>query len=119
MTRIAAIGEVMIELSPYLTAQEETREIKALSFAGDTYNTAVYMARLGVSPSYATALGDDPYSDQILQNMRAEGIGTEVVARVAERNPGLLLIHNSSEVQLAFYYCRRVVLLRELFVDPT
>lgn len=119
MTRIAAIGEVMIELSPYLTAQEETREIKALSFAGDTYNTAVYMARLGVSPSYATALGDDPYSDQILENMRAEGIGTELVTRVAERNPGLYIIHNSPEGEREFYYWRREAPARELFSDPT
>ena len=119
MTRIAAIGEVMIELSPYLTAQEENREIKALSFAGDTYNTAVYMARLGAETSYATALGDDPYSDQILQCMRDEGIGTALVTRVPERNPGLYIIHNSPEGEREFYYWRGQAPARELFSDPT
>lgn len=119
MTRIAAIGEVMIELSPYLTAQEESREIKALSFAGDTYNTAVYMARLGMDTCYATALGDDPYSDQILQSMRDEGIGAELVTRVPERNPGLYIIHNSPEGEREFYYWRGEAPARELFSDPT
>lgn len=119
MTRIAAIGEVMIELSPYLTAQEETREIKALSFAGDTYNTAVYMARLGANTCYATALGDDPYSDQILQCMRDEGIGTALVTRVPERNPGLYIIHNSPEGEREFFYWRGEAPARELFSDPT
>src|SRR5690625_5845253 len=77
------------------------------------------MARLGVSPSYATALVDVPYSDQILENMRAEGIGTELVTRVAERNPGLYIIQNSSEGEREFYYWRREAPARELFSDPT
>src|SRR5690625_4449888 len=114
MTRIAAIGEVMIELSPYLTAQEETREITALSFAGDTYNTAGHMAGLGVSPSYATAGGGDPYRDQVLEGMRAEGIGTELGTRVPQRNPGVYIIHSSPEGEREFYYWRGEAPARDL-----
>src|SRR5690625_7714236 len=51
--------------------------------------------------------------------MRAEGIGTELVTRVAERNPGLYIIHNSSEGEREFYYWRREAPARELFSDPT
>ena len=46
MAHIAAIGEVMVELAPFPTTDGNGREIMALSFAGDTYNTSVYMARL-------------------------------------------------------------------------
>ena len=38
----------------------------ALDFAGDTFNTAVYLARRGLPVAYATALGDDIYSDRIV-----------------------------------------------------
>ncbi len=119
MVHIAAIGEVMLELSPYPTAQEERREIKALSFAGDTYNTCVYMARLGLQVDYATILGDDPYSDQILEAMHNEGIGAELIERLPRRMPGLYMIRNSPEGEREFFYWRGEAPARELFSDPT
>lgn len=117
--RIAAIGEVMVELSPYPSSQEETREIKALSFAGDTYNTSVYMARLGLETNYATILGDDAYSDQILDRMHDEGIGTDMIERRSGRAPGLYIIRNSPDGEREFFYWRNEAPARELFADPT
>src|SRR6187399_2663481 len=84
--RIASIGECMIELRQ-LPDGHLTR-----SFGGDTLNTAVYLARLGVSVDYVTALGDDPLSEEMLAGWRAEGVGTGLVARVPGRLPGLYLI---------------------------
>ncbi len=118
MARIAAIGEVMVELSPYPTAQEETREIMALSYAGDTYNTSVYMSRLGLQTDYVTRLGDDPYSDQIIQRMHNENIGTEMIERVTGRSPGLYIIRNTPDGEREFFYWRREAPARELFSDP-
>lgn len=118
MAHIIAIGEVMVELSPYPTAQEEKREIKALSYAGDTYNTSVYMARLGLKTDYVTLLGDDPYSDQILQRMRDENIGTAMIERLPGRNPGLYIIRNSPDGEREFFYWRKEAPARELFADP-
>ena len=43
-----------------------------LSYGGDTLNTAVYLARLGRSVDYLTALGDDPYSDWMIDEWQAE-----------------------------------------------
>lgn len=116
---IAAIGEVMVELSPYPTAQEESREIKALSYAGDTYNTSVYMARLGLKTDYVTLLGDDAYSDQILQRMQDENIGAEMIERRAGRAPGLYIIRNTPDGEREFFYWRNEAPARELFSDPT
>lgn len=116
---IAAIGEVMVELSPYPSAQEERREIKALSFAGDTYNTSVYLARLGLKTDYATILGDDAYSDQILQRMQDEGIGTSLIERRTGRAPGLYIIRNTPDGEREFFYWRKEAPARELFSDPT
>ena len=53
MTRVASIGECMIELSPAADG------LLSRGFGGDTLNTAVYLARLGVAVDYVTALGDD------------------------------------------------------------
>ncbi|MGI9498689.1 MAG: PfkB family carbohydrate kinase, partial [Geminicoccaceae bacterium] len=64
-----------------------------MAFGGDTLNTAVYLARLtrgrGVAVDYITALGDDAYSEAMLGTWREEGVGTDLVARLEGRLPGL------------------------------
>ena len=45
-----------------------------------------------VPVAFASALGDDPYSDAIVALAYAEGIGTELILRDAGRLPGLALV---------------------------
>lgn len=115
MAHIAAIGEVMVELSPFPTQDAGGRDIMALSYAGDTFNTAVYLARLGLTTDYVTHLGDDPYSAQILQRMAAEDIGTGMITTMAGRSPGLYIIRNSINGEREFFYWRKEAPARELF----
>ena len=60
MTRVACIGECMIEL------KQAESGLFSRGYGGDTLNTAVYLARLGVGADYITALGDDPLSDEMI-----------------------------------------------------
>lgn len=115
MARIAAIGEVMVELAPYPVADNPGREIMSLSFAGDTYNTSVYMSRLGVDVDYVTQLGQDPYSEQILARMQQDKIGTALINQVAGRSPGLYIIRNTPDGEREFFYWRKEAPARELF----
>ena len=46
------------------------------------------LARLGVEVAYITALGDDPFSDDMLTGWRREGVSTAYVLRLP---PGLYL----------------------------
>lgn len=107
--RLVAIGECMLELSP------ADADHHRLGFGGDTLNTAVYLARLGVAVAYATALGDDPNSDQMVAAWQAEGIDTTLVVRLAGRLPGLYLIRNESDGERAFFYWRDQAAARQLF----
>ena len=66
--RVVAIGEVMIEMARGSDGRF------ALGCGGDTFNTAVYLARAGIPTAFATALGDDPFSDGILALAAAEGV---------------------------------------------
>ena len=54
------VGEVLIELARGAEGRF------SLSCGGDTFNTAVYLARAGIDVAFASALGDDPYSDSIM-----------------------------------------------------
>jgi 2-dehydro-3-deoxygluconokinase len=102
--RFAALGECMIEL------RHRDDQALALGSGGDTLNCAVYLARLvaqrGVRVDYVTALGDDPYSDAMLAQWRAEGVGTDHVLRIPGRLPGLYMIRTDPQGERTFYYWR-------------
>ena len=112
MPRIACIGECMIELSA------APGGLLARSYGGDTLNTAVYLARLGVAADYVTALGDDPWSDEMLRAWAGEGVGTGLVVRVPGRLPGLYLIDTDAAGQRRFFYWRDSAPARQLFDLP-
>lgn len=88
------------------------------AFGGDTLNTAVYLARLGVAIDYVTALGDDPFSDAMLAEWAAEGVGTGNVLRVPGRLPGLYLIETDAAGERRFLYWRDAAPARDLFLLP-
>jgi 2-dehydro-3-deoxygluconokinase len=110
--RIVSIGEVMIEM----TRGPDGRFSQACG--GDTFNTAVYLARRGLPVAYATALGDDIYSDRILALAAAEGIATDLIMRVPGRLPGLYLIETDAKGERTFHYWRDNAPARELFELP-
>ena len=111
MTKVASIGECMLEIS---AAQSEP-DLRRVGFGGDTLNTAIYLARLGVSVDYVTALGDDPYSQRMIEAWRGEGIGTDLVQRAAGRLPGLYMIELDERGERRFFYWRQQAPAREIF----
>ena len=110
--RFASIGECMLELS---TLGDDNY---SMAYGGDTLNTAVYLARLGVEVDYVTALGDDPLSERMVEAWQAEGVGTRLVLQVPGRLPGLYLIRRDARGERSFYYWRDQAPARELFALP-
>jgi 2-dehydro-3-deoxygluconokinase len=114
--RIVSIGECMIEMA------DKGDGTMTMAYAGDTLNTAVYLARLNgprLAVDYVTALGDDPYSDAMVAFWRQEGIGTDWVARLAGQLPGLYLIRTDAEGERSFFYYRSAAPARSLFDLPS
>ena len=107
--RVACIGECMVEL------REGPDGHLRRGFGGDTLNTAVYLARLGVAVDYVTALGDDAWSDEMLARWREEGIGTGLVHRLPGRLPGLYVIQTDPRGERRFLYWRDSAAARHLF----
>jgi 2-dehydro-3-deoxygluconokinase len=106
--RVRSIGECMIELSDLGGGR------LSLAYGGDSLNTALYMARLGVPVDYATALGDDPWSEEMLAFWRGEGVGTDLVQRLPGRLPGLYMIKLAEGGERSFYYWRSAAAAREM-----
>lgn len=115
MVQILAVGEVMVELAP--AGDADGKKLLALGFAGDTYNTAVYLARLGVKTAYFTRLGDDPYSGEVIRLMGAEGLDTASVETMPGRTAGLYLIANRPDGERSFSFWRDQSPAREMFAS--
>jgi 2-dehydro-3-deoxygluconokinase len=107
--KIACIGECMVEF-----AQSHDGLFRR-GFGGDTLNTALYLARLGIDTSYVTALGDDPLSEAMLAAWQAEGVATSEVLRVGGRVPGLYMIERDAKGERSFLYWRDRAPAREFF----
>jgi len=84
------VGEALIEL----VRGAEGRF--TLACGGDAFNTAIYLARAGIDVSFASALGDDPYSDSVMALVAAEGVSSNLILRVAGRLPGLCLVETGA-----------------------
>ncbi|MEM6463283.1 MAG: sugar kinase [Pseudomonadota bacterium] len=110
--RIACVGEAMIELS-----LQGSGNSAQLGFAGDTLNTAVYLARERPGAhdvSFVTCLGVDPLSERMVAFIEQEGV-TAQVGRVADRLPGLYAITTDSAGERSFSYWRENSAARLLF----
>lgn len=111
-TRVVCVGEVMIEMARGRDGRF------GIACGGDTFNTAIYLARGGIDVAYATALGDDRYSDGILALAAAEGMATELVLRMPGQSPGLYLIETDPQGARSFFYWRENSPARQLFEVP-
>ncbi len=113
---IASIGECMVEIFV------RDGGTCALGYGGDTLNTATYLRRIlpaaRAHVSYVTALGDDPYSEEMLARWRAEGLDTSLIARLPGRLPGLYTIRTDDAGERSFHYWRNAAAARDLMRAP-
>jgi 2-dehydro-3-deoxygluconokinase len=109
MSFVVCIGECMLEVSG-----NRVPGPAQLAFGGDAFNTALYLARLGAAPEFLTALGTDPYSSEMLECWRAEGVRTDLVVVTAGRLPGVYAIRTASG-ERSFCYWRSESAARTLF----
>ncbi|RKR04364.1 2-keto-3-deoxygluconate kinase [Kushneria sinocarnis] len=112
---MALIGECMIEL--HGRPESELKQ----GFAGDTFNTAVYFARLtrerAWQVEYVSAVGSDAFSEAMLARWTREGVGHALTARLANRLPGLYVIETDDEGERHFHYWRSEAAARHMFDD--
>lgn len=109
----------MLEVSSLSNDDSQQSLPAALSFGGDTLNTAVYLARLGIEVDYVTGLGDDSMSSWLLSQWRSEGVGCNLVARYPNSVPGLYMIQLDENGERSFLYWRSNSPATRIFDEAT
>jgi 2-dehydro-3-deoxygluconokinase len=99
MTTAIAIGECMVELRPV-----DDGHLKR-GFAGDAFNTAVYLKRSApeIEVAFLTATGDESLSDAMVETWKAEGLSDRLVFRSPGERPALYLIETNSKGDRKFH----------------
>jgi 2-dehydro-3-deoxygluconokinase len=79
-----------------------------LGFAGDVFNTAVYLKRSArrFDVQFLTVTGTDRFSQAMRARWRAEGVGEELAFAVEDAVPGLYVISVDAAGERSFTYWR-------------
>lgn len=102
MKNIFLFGECMIEL------MNSSANTMKQSFAGDVFNTAVYLKRTftDVNVRLVTAVGKDQFSLDMIQFFENENIGSDFVFKSENKIPGLYSIQLDESGERSFTYWR-------------
>ncbi len=98
--RVVGFGECMVEL------RAAGHGLLRQGFAGDTFNTAVYLARLGVAVRYAAGVGSDRFAQPMRQAWREAGVDDSLARVVQGRGTGLYTIDVDADGERHFSYWR-------------
>lgn len=100
--RAVCIGECMVEL------RQAGEGLYGRAFAGDAYNTAVYLKRSApeLDVQFLTATGDGSLSREMRAAWAGEGVGEALAFRVRGAEPGLYMIELDPAGERAFHYWR-------------
>lgn len=106
MKNIFLFGECMVELMA--ASQGESSNTMKQSFAGDVFNTAVYLKRTftGVNVHLVTAVGQDKFSLDMIEYFKREHINTDLVFQSDTKIPGLYSIQLDEQGERSFTYWR-------------
>jgi 2-dehydro-3-deoxygluconokinase len=107
--RAVCIGECMVEL------REAGGGLLSKAFAGDAYNTAVYLKRSapGLRVQFLSVTGADPLSQAMRSVWRTDGIEDEIAFTDPAGAPGLYLIELDAAGERRFHYWRQASSARQ------
>lgn len=113
---VTCLGEAMVEIS----LDGSQPDLAGIGFAGDTFNTAIYLKRQApdVQVAYATKLGRDRLSERLLELMRSENLSVDLVAFSDTEMPGLYAISTDAAGERSFMYWRTNSAARTMFQAP-
>lgn len=97
MKKIAVIGSINMDLTCQADRHPqkgETVSARNLCYlpGGKGANQAVAAARLGADVTMFGCVGDDVFGDQLIKNLRCNGIHTEYIRRIPNMSSGIAMI---------------------------
>jgi 2-dehydro-3-deoxygluconokinase len=118
---IVTLGETLVCLSPEEPGRLEAAHRFHKSVGGAESNTAIGLARLGCRASWISAVGTDPFGDEIVRVLRGEGVDVDAVRRTPQAPTGIMIKEPRSIDDVRVHYYRKgsaASLLSERDIHP-
>jgi 2-dehydro-3-deoxygluconokinase len=118
---IVTLGETLVCFSPEEPGRLEAARRFRKSVGGAESNTAIGLARLGCRTSWISALGTDPFGDEIVRVLRGEGVDVDAVRRTPHAPTGIMIKELRSIDDVRVHYYRKgsaASLLSERDIHP-
>ena len=104
---VLALGEALVEFMPAPAGQTMAGADHFDKFAGGAPATyAAALVRLGVPAGLITRIGEDPFSDFLLEALAAEGVAVDQIRRLPDRQIGLCFHECLAGVTSLIFYRR-------------
>ncbi|WP_079260707.1 sugar kinase [Streptomyces malaysiensis] len=103
---VVCVGETMAALAPEPPEALDTGDALRLSVAGAESNVAMYLADLGLSAVWRSALGDDPFGRRVRAAVAAANVDVSGVRSDPDRPTGLLVKDPGPTGTRVHYYRR-------------
>lgn len=110
---VLCLGEAMGEIA------FSPAGVPQVAVGGDTFNTAIYLARAGLRVGFASAVGEDPFGDLIQRSLRENDVSDRLLRRVPGAVTGLYAISNDASGERSFSYWRETSAARQCFAAPS
>ena len=99
---VITLGETMISLAAPTGTSLARAVTLDVDVAGAESNTCIGLARSGLSASWISRVGGDPFGDRILQTLAAEGVDTRYTVR-DDAHPTGLMVKNAERERPHYY----------------
>ncbi|MCR8744832.1 sugar kinase [Romboutsia lituseburensis] len=107
MPDFITIGESMVYLSPEHAGSLKHIDRFKKGLAGAETNVSIGLARLNESVGWISKLGNDPFGDFVIKEVRGEGVDTSYVTRSTSHSTGVLFKELTPLGDTNVYYYRK------------
>lgn len=110
MKKIVFAGEAMLELTRAGSEQYNR------AFAGDVFNSSVYLKRAFPEHqiSFMSGIGEDALSEQFMDVLKTEHIDTQFIGRTPQFNMGIYMVNTDDKGERSFLYWRNSSAAKEV-----
>lgn len=106
-SEVFTFGETMVLFQPEMMMPLEYIHQFPMRIGGAESNVAIGLTRLGHTVSWFSKLGDDPFGQFILKNIRGEGVNTASCIFTDEAPTGIFFKEQLSPENMNVYYYRK------------
>jgi len=101
---LTAVGEVLVSLQAPTGSDLTGTDTLDVRIAGAEANFAAAFIRAGGAAALCSAVGHDPFGDQVLRRLKALGIDVAGVRRDPDRPTGVMLNQRQAGERQVYYY---------------